>query len=108
MSLLGSSTYSVTRITGSVTVGLDGYVVAPSTTTTTIIATIRPAKWEELQLLEEGFRNRKVITIYSESEIVIEDLVSYKSENYKVIAIADNSKHGFLSHYKAMAVKEKE
>lgn len=110
MALLGSNTYTVTRRSSediNVTTGL----VETTTTSFSISATIRPATGNDLQMLEDLYRSedvRKIITDDVTNALQLEDLITISGNNYRVIKVKDSSMHGFLTHYRAMAVKVKE
>lgn len=102
-----ASTYVVARPTGSY---VSGRWVETSAATFQIKACIQPAGAEELLRLPEGQRTRKVISIWTETELrtatypagARADRITYGGESYEVQAVELWEEGGY---YRALAAR---
>jgi hypothetical protein len=105
ISMLGASTYTVTRFAQSS--WTDGEHVRGAPSTFDIVASIQPLTGRELQDLPEGQRNVGNLNCYTETLLLTgedqaaPDRLDYKGTDYEVQAVEDWTDHVTgLPHYK--------
>ena len=86
----------------------DGFLDAKSFASTTITGTVASVPGNILEMLELGEREYDARYILSTYEILNQDELVIGGVTYKVIKTFNDSTHGFLSHYEAVIVQEKE
>lgn len=100
-------TYTVTRVTvGSIT---DGYYTNGTSNTFDIQASIQPLKPSDVQQLPEGRRNKKMFTVFTDTELQVvtssnPDKLSIYGEVYELDQ-EEVWQNGVINHYKYLAIK---
>jgi len=97
MMLLNNSTITISRKAEGTYV--NGHPVDGTETNLTIKANVQPLTGDEILQLPEADRQKDVRKLFSSSEILYNDIVTYKSKNYEVQRVRDFSDHR-LPHYK--------
>lgn len=69
-----------------------------------IRSSVQPSSPKELQLLPEGRREAGAFTLYSKTEIRLEDVVMLFGDPYEILKV-EIWQNRILPHYKAIAVK---
>lgn len=65
----------------------DGEFVPGAAAALAIMATIQPVSGRELKDMPEGIRNEARWLVWSRSDILVDDTIAYKSENYRVLFV---------------------
>ncbi len=113
MEPLGSRDVTLTRRAAG-SRGLDGRFVAGASTATTIRASVQPAVGDDLALLAEGQRARRVIKAYTEATVATvdvgagtpPDLLTVDAVVYEVHSVARQA--AILPHYRVIAIAVQE
>ncbi len=96
---LDPQSLTVTR-SAAATYTTGGKLVAPVTSTFTIVASVQPAPGKQLMRLPEGLRNQDVLQVFTATEIrtaqsgVTADVVAIGSGSYQVESVKDWSLAG--------------
>lgn len=116
MTILGQEAVTRRRyVAGTRTAASEGAWVEGTSTDTEILASVQPANARDLQIIEEGLRQRDAIKVYTDDEAlrtgnqhdgVSADEVIVDGISYQVQSVA--RQRAVLPHYKAICVRVQE
>ena len=107
--MLGERDIKVTVRPGSYTAG---EWVPGTPSTSTVRMAVQPLNGEELQMLAEGERTKRIYKCYSRTELntvgiagaAKSDLVAWNGRNYEVHGVEDWNEWGMMKHYKYLLI----
>jgi hypothetical protein len=109
-----TGTYSVTRSSGAGSYDTNGDYTPAGTSVINVKASIQPLNGRELKVLPEGQHGAELRKVYSVTELKTRtptsepDIVSYKGEDWEVVAVEGWEAFGSGSggdHYKAIIAR---
>ena len=106
MSIFSQHIVTINAVTKTLNATTGKY--ATVTTARKIRATIQPATPEDLDRLPESDRKKKHILVVSGDSLLIDEIIVWKNENYRIIDCDDFTCMGLLyeGQYQALAVRE--